>query len=129
MTLAALELRASPSHHHAGVEARPESLHPVRLPRHPSDQQVPATLRDGLHDPSRHLRGLEHLAQPTSDAAEEADREMASSGPEDARSEIWEFVRMLRMLVQPYLGEGRTDVAFAAEMAGPFRWGCRCSVG
>lgn len=30
----------------------------------------------------------------------------------------WEFVSLLRMMVQPYLNEGRIDIAFAAEMAG-----------
>ncbi|MEZ5570399.1 MAG: helix-turn-helix domain-containing protein [Halioglobus sp.] len=31
---------------------------------------------------------------------------------------IWEFASLLRMLVQPYLNQGRPDVAFAAELAG-----------
>jgi len=62
--------------------------------------------------------GLEHLAQPTSDAVEEADHKVAASGPEDAQAETSEFVSLLRLLVQPYLSEGRADVAFAAEMAG-----------
>lgn len=61
---------------------------------------------------------LEHLAQPTSDAAEEAVHKVAASGPQDAQPEIWEFASLLRMLVQPYLSEGRADVTFAAEMAG-----------
>lgn len=32
--------------------------------------------------------------------------------------EGWEFVSLLRKMIQPYLTEGRTGVAFAAEMAG-----------
>jgi AraC-like DNA-binding protein len=61
---------------------------------------------------------LEHLAQPTSDAAQEYDHRMAASGPEDAHPETWEFASLLRMLVQPYVSEGRADVAFVADMAG-----------
>lgn len=30
----------------------------------------------------------------------------------------WEFIGLLRTMVQPYLNEGRIDIAFAAEMAG-----------
>ncbi len=62
--------------------------------------------------------GLEHLTRPANNTTDVAEHGAASSGPEDARCEIWEFVGLLRMMVQPYLSEGRTDVAFAAEMAG-----------
>ncbi|WP_133192628.1 AraC family transcriptional regulator [Labrenzia sp. 011] len=34
------------------------------------------------------------------------------------RSESWEFVKLLRKMLQPYLSEGRADIAFTAEMAG-----------
>jgi AraC-like DNA-binding protein len=61
---------------------------------------------------------LEHLALPTRDATEATDIEAVSSAPEDTQPEFWEFVGFLRMMVQPYLCEGRTDVAFAAAMAG-----------
>jgi AraC-like DNA-binding protein len=30
----------------------------------------------------------------------------------------WEFLRLIRMLVQPYLNTGRLEIAFAAELAG-----------
>ena len=30
----------------------------------------------------------------------------------------WSFVTLLRVMVQPYLNDGRRDIAFAAEMAG-----------
>ncbi|OWU72789.1 helix-turn-helix transcriptional regulator [Marinibacterium profundimaris] len=36
----------------------------------------------------------------------------------DGGPEVWEFISLLRTMVQPYLAEGRTDVAFVAEMAG-----------
>jgi AraC-like DNA-binding protein len=36
----------------------------------------------------------------------------------DGQSTAWEFASLLRMLIQPYLNQGRPDVAFAAELAG-----------
>jgi AraC-like DNA-binding protein len=42
---------------------------------------------------------------------------VAGKSPDDARTP-WDFVRMIRMLMQPYLNAGRTDMAFAAEVAG-----------
>jgi AraC-like DNA-binding protein len=42
----------------------------------------------------------------------------ASEDEPDGGPEVWEFISLLRTMVQPYLAEGRTDVAFAAEMAG-----------
>jgi AraC-like DNA-binding protein len=36
----------------------------------------------------------------------------------DGGPEVWGFISLLRTMVQPYLAEGRTDVAFVAEMAG-----------
>jgi AraC-like DNA-binding protein len=44
--------------------------------------------------------------------------EMASSEERAGPTAVWEFASLLRMLVQPYLNEGRPDVAFAAELAG-----------
>jgi hypothetical protein len=37
---------------------------------------------------------------------------------QDDSSTPWSFVTLLRMMVQPYLNDGRHDIAFAAEMAG-----------
>lgn len=59
---------------------------------------------------------IEDLARPTHDPA--AVEGNAPPGVNVEQSEVWEFVRLLRMLVQPYLGEGRIDVAFVAELAG-----------
>jgi AraC-like DNA-binding protein len=36
----------------------------------------------------------------------------------DRQLETWDFASLLRMLVQPYLDQGRPDVAFAAELSG-----------
>ncbi|WP_162530141.1 helix-turn-helix domain-containing protein [Stappia sp. BW2] len=41
-----------------------------------------------------------------------------SEDEQNGRSEDWEFVTLLRKMVQPYLTDGRTDVTFAAEIAG-----------
>ncbi len=42
---------------------------------------------------------------------------VAGKGPDDSCTP-WEFVGLMRNLVQPYLNAGRTDIAFAAEIAG-----------
>ncbi len=44
--------------------------------------------------------------------------EMASGAQPGGQPEPWEFVSLMRKLVQPYLNERRTDVAFAAELTG-----------
>ncbi len=43
---------------------------------------------------------------------------MPPGGPRDDPTEPWEFVHLMRMLIQPYVEEGRPDVAVAAELAG-----------
>ncbi|MFX0542448.1 helix-turn-helix domain-containing protein [Roseovarius sp. S4756] len=52
---------------------------------------------------------------PTS--ASEAPAVLAPLEVEDARS-AWEFIGLMRVLIQPYLNEGRIDIAVAAEIAG-----------
>jgi AraC-like DNA-binding protein len=42
---------------------------------------------------------------------------LSSKDEQDAQS-AWKFVSLLRLMIQPYLDEGRIDVAFVAEMAG-----------
>ncbi len=37
---------------------------------------------------------------------------------QDFPSDSWEFVGLMRMLIQPYVSDGRVDVALAAELAG-----------
>ncbi len=58
------------------------------------------------------------LAQSTGEM--EAPRSLGSLSSIDVRDgkSAWEFVSLLRMMVQPYLNEGRIDVAFAAEISG-----------
>ncbi|MCX2721748.1 AraC family transcriptional regulator [Roseibium salinum] len=43
---------------------------------------------------------------------------VASGDQQKGRADEWQFVGLLRKMVQPYLNDGRIDVAFAAEMAG-----------
>jgi AraC-like DNA-binding protein len=62
--------------------------------------------------------GLGDLALPTNDAIEMSATPKDSSGPTDPDAQVWEFASLLRMLVQPYLRDGRTDLAFVAELAG-----------
>jgi AraC-like DNA-binding protein len=57
------------------------------------------------------------LARPTCDAPAQINGSLASKDVQDGQS-AWEFVNLLRMTVQPYLNDGRTDIAFAAEIAG-----------
>lgn len=42
----------------------------------------------------------------------------ASANEQEAQPEVWEFASVLRKMLQPYLNDGRSDIAFAAEMAG-----------
>ena len=43
---------------------------------------------------------------------------LLSDDPQDGPSESWEFISLMRMLIQPYVNDGRPDVALAAELAG-----------
>lgn len=61
------------------------------------------------------LLGRGVLALSTQDAT--ASTTDPSVSPDTATA-IWDFVSLLRGMVQPYLADGRTDVAFVAEMAG-----------
>jgi AraC-like DNA-binding protein len=69
------------------------------------------------------------LGQPrTSVVVSRADLARATCGPDhptgsaiaplcpDDPQSAWEFVSLLRMMVQPYLNEGRTDIGFVAEL-------------
>ena len=57
------------------------------------------------------------LARSTCEICASPPGSLASKHVQDAQS-AWEFVSLLRMLVQPYLNDGRTDIAFAAGLAG-----------
>jgi AraC-like DNA-binding protein len=57
------------------------------------------------------------LARPTCDVLAPMHGSLASKDVQDGQS-AWEFVSLLRMMVQPYLNDGRTDIAFVAEIAG-----------
>ncbi len=61
------------------------------------------------------------LARPTRQGSERSGAALASLAAATDWAEApaaWEFVSLLRMLVQPYIGGGHTEVAFAAELAG-----------
>ena len=58
------------------------------------------------------------LALPTEEAQKSTDDRLATPGIRLEQAEGWEFVSLLRRMIQPYLNEGATNVAFAAEMAG-----------
>jgi AraC-like DNA-binding protein len=62
----------------------------------------------------------EDLSQPTCDLIEATDNTVASLSSRDVKDgqSAWEFVSLLRMMVQPYMNDGRIDVAFAADIAG-----------
>jgi AraC-like DNA-binding protein len=65
--------------------------------------------------------GRAALAQPTPEAIVSENGPLVSSVPGDEQDDLstpWSFVTLLRMMVQPYLNDGRPDIAFAAEMAG-----------
>jgi AraC-like DNA-binding protein len=60
------------------------------------------------------------LARPTcalTAATDDMPTSLAPMEVQDAQS-AWEFVSLLRGMVQPYLGDGRIDVAFTADLAG-----------
>ena len=61
---------------------------------------------------------LARTTRHTITAASEEFSITASAAEPDGQPPVWELVGLLRMLVQPYLNEGRPDVAFAAELAG-----------
>jgi AraC-like DNA-binding protein len=60
------------------------------------------------------------ITRPTCDVILSKHDTLASLSSEDVQDgqSAWKFVSLLRMMIQPYLGEGRIDVAFAAELAG-----------
>lgn len=61
------------------------------------------------------------LARPTPEAITSANGPLVSSVSGEEQDDLsmpWSFVTLLRMMVQPYLNDGRRDIAFAAEMAG-----------
>lgn len=67
------------------------------------------------------LVGRAELALSTENAATSTRGPSAPSTCEEAPDggrEAWELTSLLRKMVQPYLAEGRIDVAFAAEIAG-----------
>jgi AraC-like DNA-binding protein len=94
-----------------------------------SSNQVPEPVQAAFPN-TRILVGQPHssvvirrvdLAQRTQSAtvpAQDAPVSAASGDDQDGQSEVWEFVSLLRMLVQPYISGGSLDVAFTAEMAG-----------
>lgn len=57
------------------------------------------------------------IARPTRYVGASAHSSPASVDAENGQS-AWEFVSLLRMMIQPYLNDGCLDVAFAAEIAG-----------
>ena len=64
-------------------------------------------------------RGVLALStQDTTTSTSDTPASPATDDASDAATAIWEFVSLLRGMVQPYLADGRTDVAFVAEMAG-----------
>lgn len=61
------------------------------------------------------------LARPSASSAASARDPaslLASAEAAGDSSEVWEFVSLLRLLVQPYLSAGRPDIAFVAGLAG-----------
>lgn len=61
------------------------------------------------------------LARTTNRAITSAGDRLSSTASVDEKEDhapVWSFATLLRMMVQPYLNEGRPDVAFAAELAG-----------
>ena len=61
--------------------------------------------------------GRDHCAARINGPPDRSAPNLPCKGPDDARTP-WDFLRMIRMLIQPYLNAGRTDMAFAAEVAG-----------
>lgn len=60
------------------------------------------------------------IARPTCDVILSKHDTLASLSSKDVQDgqSAWKFVSLLRMMIQPYLNEGRIEVAFAAELAG-----------
>ena len=60
------------------------------------------------------------IARPTCDVILSKNDTLASLSSMDLQDgqSAWKFISLLRMMIQPYLSEGRIDVAFAAELAG-----------
>lgn len=62
-----------------------------------------------------------HLARPCSGTATPSDTAPVSfelgNGPSD-QAEAWDFVNLLRMILQPYLNGGRPDLPLVAEILG-----------
>lgn len=61
---------------------------------------------------------LAHLTLDATAVAGTPPIPMPPGGPHDDATEPWEFVHLLRMLIQPYVEYGHPDVAVAAELAG-----------
>jgi AraC-like DNA-binding protein len=60
------------------------------------------------------------IARPTCDvllSTQDTSASLSSKDVQDGRS-AWEFVSLLRMMIQPYINGELMDVSFAAEMAG-----------
>ncbi|MFX0547129.1 helix-turn-helix domain-containing protein [Roseovarius sp. S1116L3] len=90
-----------------------------------SSKSPPAAVREAFPN-TRILMGQPHssvtvaraeLAQSTGMETSRSLGALSSMEVRDGQS-AWEFVSLLRMMVQPYLNEGRIDVAFAAEISG-----------
>lgn len=67
------------------------------------------------------LVSREELARSTQDetiSTKDPSAHLICEESPDGGPEVWDFISLLRTMVQPYLTEGRTDVAFVAEMAG-----------
>lgn len=60
------------------------------------------------------------IARPTCDVILSKHDTLASLSSKDVQDgqSTWKFISLLRMMIQPYLNGGRTDVSFAAELAG-----------
>lgn len=60
------------------------------------------------------------IARPACDVILSRNDTLASLSSKDVHDgqSAWKFVSLLRMMIQPYLNEGRIDVAFTAELAG-----------
>ncbi len=62
-----------------------------------------------------------HLARPCGGTATSSNTAPVSVGQENgpsARADAWDFVNLLRMILQPYLNGGRPDLSLVAEIVG-----------
>jgi AraC-like DNA-binding protein len=62
-----------------------------------------------------------HLARPCGGTATPSDTAPVSFGPEsgpDDQVEAWDFLNLLRMILQPYLNGGHPDLSLVAEIVG-----------